>query len=297
MGGILGTCTVQAETRDKRGSREALPHVRLATCTHTHTQSLTHTRTHTHSHPYKHKHTGWAGLAVLVDGPGSHFRRSVPPVLSCLCGLDLVWSGPWSGAWWCASSFFFDATARGWRERTSRAAVTHVQAATWSAQSGIPRRGQPRAVIIELSGPRCDSRVRLRLGFGARRQGTRENYRKCHTPQTAEQTESMTQHDTTRHEPTRSGRSLCPCTNMRSRRLLFWSCPLHTHTSAYAHTRSNPDSMTVAITPPRETLATDKCAYASTGHGAKPSCGSGGGGVGCGCPSERLMRPAPLACL
>lgn len=175
--------------------------------------------------------------------------------------------------------------------RTSRAAVTQVQAATWSAESGIARPGQPRAVIIELSGPRCDSRVRLRLDFGARRQGTWENYRECHT------TDSRAEQSMTRHDTTRADRFLCPCTNMCSRRPLSQSCPLHTHIRAYAHThtRSNPDSITVAITPRERHTATDKCACASTGHGAKPSCGSGGGGVGCGCPSERLMKPSPLA--
>lgn len=96
MGGILGTCTVQAETRDKRGSREALPHVRLASPvapTPTLAGSFAHAHTHLYSTRTPLQAQAQAGLAGL-GGPGSHFRSSVPPALSCLCGLDsgLVWS-------------------------------------------------------------------------------------------------------------------------------------------------------------------------------------------------------------
>lgn len=64
-------------------------------CTHTHTRWLARSRTHTHLYSTRTplQAQAQAGLAVL-GGPGSHFRRSVPPALSCLCGLDsgLVWS-------------------------------------------------------------------------------------------------------------------------------------------------------------------------------------------------------------
>lgn len=86
-------------SRDQRQERipgGSTPRSAGRTCTHTHTRWLARSRTHAHTPlhapPYKHKHKlGW--LAAL-GGPGSHLRGSVPPALSCPCGLDsgLVWS-------------------------------------------------------------------------------------------------------------------------------------------------------------------------------------------------------------
>lgn len=59
---------------------------------HSLARSLTHSRTHTLTRtPLQAQ--AQAGLAAL-GGPGSHLRGSVPPALSCPCGLDsgLVWS-------------------------------------------------------------------------------------------------------------------------------------------------------------------------------------------------------------
>lgn len=102
-------------------------------------------------------------------------------------------------------------------------------------------------------------------------------------------------HDTSRHDLTDPSALVQICAPVYLSPLSL-SPALCSHTCVHTHTQGPIQiSITVAITPPSGDTATDKCAYASTGHGAKPSCGSGGGGVGCGCPSERLMKPSPLA--